>query len=274
MTPQKAVEIRPFKLHLCLYFQGDIVKQIIAAVFLTVTSVAAMGQTFDPASIAQKQRQQANAGAKAAQAAHDKGGLAGVAELSATCFNDAQTGARASDYCLGIEAVGVSTRDKSPDADASAKSWFNHPQMTNRVLTHCIQYLGLRDEMACAQRLAVARAAIPDRSQAPAPTAPVAKPSFDCKRASHRVEHMICSSEKLSRLDALLASTYKSRLEPVFQADKNYMRTQQTAWLSQRNRCQSEGCIQEAYEVRVSDLCDMAVPSGVKPTHECDSFSD
>ena len=248
-------------------------KNIIAAVFLAITSIAAMGQVIDQASIAQKQRQQANSGAKAAQAAYDKGGLSGVAELSATCFNDAQMGARASDYCLGVEAVGVTMRDKSPDADSSAKSWFDHPKMTNRVLTHCIQYLGLRGDMACAQRLAVARGAIPDRSQAVvAAPAPVAKPSFDCKRANHRVEHMICSSEKLSGLDSLLASTYKSRLEPVFQADKKYMRTQQTAWLSQRNQCQSEGCVEAAYKARVSDLCDMAVPTGVKPTHDCDSL--
>lgn len=155
-------------------------KNIIAAVFLAFASIAAMAQAIDQAGIAQKQRQQANSGAKAAQAAYDKGGLSGVAELSATCFNDAQTGARASDYCLGVEAVGVTMRDKSPDADSSAKSWFNHPQMTNRVLTHCIQYLGLRDEMACAQRLAVARGAIPDRSQTPAPApAPVAKTAND-----------------------------------------------------------------------------------------------
>lgn len=250
-------------------------KQIIASTILGLATITATGQTFDPASIAQKQRQQANAGAGAAQVAFDKGGLAGIAQLSAACLNEVQTGARASDYCLGIEAVGVTMREKSPDADASAKSWFDHPKMTNRVLTHCIQYLGLRGDMACAQRLAVARAAIPDRSQAPAPApAPVAKASFDCKRASHRVEHMICSSEKLSGLDSLLASTYKSRLEPVFQADKKYMRTQQAAWLSQRNQCQSEGCVEAAYKVRVSDLCDMAVPTGVKPTHDCDSLAE
>lgn len=249
-------------------------KNIIAAAFLAVTSIAAMGQT-DHASIAQKQRQQANAGAAAAQSAYDKGGLVGVAELSAACFNEAKTGARASDYCLGVEAVGVTTRDKSPDADSSAKSWFNHPQMTNRVLTHCIQYLGLRDEMACAQRLAVARGAIPDRSQAPvAAPAPIAKPSFDCKRASHRVEHMICSSEKLSSLDSLLASTYKSRLEPVFQADKKFMKTQQTAWLSQRNKCNTTECVDETYKDRIRSLCDMPVPAGVKPSHECDDLAE
>jgi hypothetical protein len=155
-------------------------KNTIGAILLSIASISAFGQTIDHAGIAQKQRQQANAGAIAAQAAYDKGGLVGVAELSSTCFSDAQRGARPSDYCLGIEAVGVSMRDKSSDSDASAKSWFDHPQMTNRVLTHCIQYLGLRGDMACGQRLAVARGAIPERA-----LTPVAAPSSIAKAASN-----------------------------------------------------------------------------------------
>ncbi len=237
-------------------------KHIIAAALLTVTSIAAMGQAFDQASIAQKQRQQANAGAKAAQVAHDKGGLTGVAELSAACFNDAQTGARASDYCLGIEAVGVTMRDKSPDADPSAKSWFNHPQMTNRVLTHCIQYLGLRDEMACAQRLAVARAAIPDRSQAPAATPVALKPSFDCAEASHRVERIICSNQELSRLDAELAEIFgraqgeHPRMMNGETGSTSFpLGRSQMKWLSSvRNVCKDAACLKTAYQRRAVEI--------------------
>ena len=233
-------------------------KNIIAAVFLAFASIASMAQAVDQASIAQKQRQQANSGAKAAQAAYDKGGLVGVAELSSTCFNDAQTGARASDYCLGIEAVGVTMREKSPDADASAKSWFDHPKMTNRVLTHCIQYLGLRGDMACAQRLAVARAAIPDRSQAPA----AVQPSFDCSKASTRVERLICSDEDLARLDVELLEIYnlaKDEHPRMHDGDTGKssfpLGADQTRWRTKvRDACKDVACLKTAYERRAIEI--------------------
>jgi uncharacterized protein YecT (DUF1311 family) len=38
------------------------------------------------------------------------------------------------------------------------------------------------------------------------------QPSFDCHRARSRVEHIICSSAKLSRLDQSLADTYQHAL--------------------------------------------------------------
>lgn len=235
-------------------------KNIIAAVFMAVTSIAAMAQAVDQASIAQKQRQQANAGAASAQAAYDKGGLVGVAELSAACFNDAKTGARASDYCLGIEAVGVTARDKSPDADASAKSWFDHPQMTNRVLTHCIQFLGLRGDMACAQRLAVARAAIPERSQAPAVSVP--QPAFDCQDASNRVERLICSNHELARLDVELSEIFNlAKGEHPRSINGETGKTSfplgadQTRWRTKvRDACKDVACVKTAYERRAIEI--------------------
>ncbi len=153
-------------------------KNIIAAVFLAITSIGALGQTIDQAALALQQRQQASAGASAAQEAYNKGSLLGVAELSSACLNEAKTGQRNSDYCLGIEAVGLTMRDKTPNADARSKGWFDHPAMTDRVLVHCASYLGLKGESACGYRLAAAKSAIPARetAQSTAPQA-IAKPA-------------------------------------------------------------------------------------------------
>lgn len=87
-----------------------------------------------------------------------------------------------------------------------------------------------------------------------------ADPSFDCAKASQKIEKIICQSEKLSRQDLKLDSLYKevmSGLTPDVQLE---IRKEQRQWLRNRNQtCQlyqdgAESCLLEAYRERNSEL--------------------
>jgi hypothetical protein len=117
--------------------------------------------------------------------------------------------------------------------------------------------------------------------------APVQKPlgpEFDRYRVNflcatdklHPSEKLICAERRLGQLDGLLASTLRSRLEPVFQTDRKTMLESQSNWQIQRNnKCgNNSACIEASYRDRIRTLCEMPVPSGVKPRHHCDTFVD
>jgi hypothetical protein len=157
---------RPYFQFLLIYiwnslFEGQIMKNIITVLLLAVTSFAAMGQPLDRASIAQKQRQQANAGAIEAKKAYTKGGIYELAQSSSDCMDGVKTG-RASPYkCMGIEAAGLALKEKTP-ANSSTQAgldWFDSEKITNRVYAYCFMFLGIRSEMACAQTFATAKMA-------------------------------------------------------------------------------------------------------------------
>jgi hypothetical protein len=92
----------------------------------------------------------------------------------------------------------------------------------------------------------VAAGATFDAAEGPRP-APTIKPSFDCRRASSKVESLICSSEGLARLDSEMTKLYGQvrDVNPNATAD-------QSSWLSQRNRCATISCVQSLYEERAA----------------------
>ena len=53
--------------------------------------------------------------------------------------------------------------------------------------------------------------------------------SFDCSRAKHPLEKLICSDKQLSHADEALNQAYKARLAILF--DKAAFRAQQQDWL-------------------------------------------
>ncbi|WP_297803371.1 hypothetical protein [uncultured Brevundimonas sp.] len=71
------------------------------------------------------------------------------------------------------------------------------------------------------------------------------QPSFDCARASTRVEHLICGNESLSRLDRQMAAVYRAERN-----DPNAL-ARQRAWLQKRNACTTEECLHDVYALRV-----------------------
>jgi len=80
--------------------------------------------------------------------------------------------------------------------------------------------------------------------------------SFNCKKAKFRVEKTICSNQRFSDLDDLLAFSYKTALANT--RNKRSLRRAQRSWLYKRNRCRTNRCIKHAYRSRISELKKLA----------------
>lgn len=77
--------------------------------------------------------------------------------------------------------------------------------------------------------------------------------SFDCAKATTKIENLICSNAELSKLDEDLNSAYQKSL--LRNDVKQNAITSQKQWLkNERNVCQSVECIKLAYETRIKEL--------------------
>ncbi|WP_347990340.1 type IV secretory system conjugative DNA transfer family protein [Methylomonas sp. AM2-LC] len=84
--------------------------------------------------------------------------------------------------------------------------------------------------------------------------------SFDCKKAMTLVEKLICSNEKLSSLDNILAQKYKNLTAILFDNnnDDGLLQEDQNSWLEKdRNKCQDSICIENTYNSRIVILTKM-----------------
>lgn len=85
--------------------------------------------------------------------------------------------------------------------------------------------------------------------------------SFDCARASTRVERLICGDDRLKGLDTGLAGNYLWALDEV--ADPDALVRSQRAWLRERDACRDAACVAEAYDGRTAAL-EAAPRAGVR----------
>ncbi len=76
--------------------------------------------------------------------------------------------------------------------------------------------------------------------------------SFDCEKATTKVEKMICADSELSKLDEDLSAAYSKVLKES--SDASTLKQQQRDWLKERNGCEDSACVKHAYEARVSLL--------------------
>ena len=77
--------------------------------------------------------------------------------------------------------------------------------------------------------------------------------SFDCAKASSRVENAICASPTLSRLDSELADAYGVIL--LTNADAEGVKSAQRVWLRDtRNKCADDACLETVYKQRIAAL--------------------
>ncbi len=86
--------------------------------------------------------------------------------------------------------------------------------------------------------------------------------SFNCAKASTRVEKMICGDPGLSALDEQLAKAYKAAL--ASSADKNMIKEQQRNWLRVRDAMQGVPELTGIYQGRIQELRAMSEYSGGK----------
>lgn len=91
-----------------------------------------------------------------------------------------------------------------------------------------------------------------------------AKPSFDCAKASTKVEKMICNDEsgKLQKLDRYMAKTYKELRQNLNKNEQNKLLTSQRLWLQTLNQCKSKECAKELLQNRVGELQNYTAHTG------------
>jgi uncharacterized protein len=87
---------------------------------------------------------------------------------------------------------------------------------------------------------------------------------FDCRKASTKIEKMICSDKDLSLLDARLMSLYNGKLSYTLKP-KEYKKSQKD-WLKiKRNICQDQLCLKIAYQARLLELEEIQPESSIEP---------
>ena len=98
------------------------------------------------------------------------------------------------------------------------------------------------------------------------------QPSFNCRKASSKVERFICDDSRLARMDRELAGAYKvslshanvSQNEPIPGAPPKNQTKQlvqdQRKWMAERSRCENEGggrlkeCLEKVYRYRLRQI--------------------
>jgi uncharacterized protein YecT (DUF1311 family) len=85
-------------------------------------------------------------------------------------------------------------------------------------------------------------------------------PSFDCAKASHEIEELICKDAELADLDRSLADLYAVVLKDTPTSEQKTLKAEQRGWVKGRNDCwkssDERGCVKREYEARISELKD------------------
>lgn len=108
---------------------------------------------------------------------------------------------------------------------------------------------------APAEATATETAAVEPVAPVPPPTGPVS-PSFDCSKAEHEAEQLVCSDYGLAGLDNRLAAVYAAELaKPGASKDLAAM---QRGWVKGRDECWKADdrklCVEEQYRTRIAEL--------------------
>jgi len=84
------------------------------------------------------------------------------------------------------------------------------------------------------------------------------EPSFDCSKASHDAEELICRDNELAELDNQLAGVYHAAVENIPADELKTMRAMQRGWIKGRNDCWKaddlRDCVKLEYETRITEL--------------------
>ncbi|AFL76103.1 lysozyme inhibitor LprI family protein [Thiocystis violascens] len=92
------------------------------------------------------------------------------------------------------------------------------------------------------------------------PLANAAHPSFDCAKATHEAEQLICKDAELAELDQRLAELYATLMKHTPASQQGALKTEQRGWVKGRNDCwksdDQRGCIKAEYRSRIKELKD------------------
>lgn len=84
-------------------------------------------------------------------------------------------------------------------------------------------------------------------------------PSFDCARVeAGSVEAMVCADGELTRLDRLLAQTYREAGKKAVNEHPPVLKAEQRGWIKGRNDCWKSAdkrqCVADSYRLRIAEL--------------------
>ena len=124
--------------------------------------------------------------------------------------------------------------------------------VANSIMKHDFSAHAPRPAYTTAHKPAVSNAS----PQFDAPrAASAAKPSFNCSKARHRVEKMVCNNPYLASLEQQMANSYRFVINSHPDAATG-LKKSQLAWLSELRNCTTETCIADAYRARIWDFTD------------------
>lgn len=90
--------------------------------------------------------------------------------------------------------------------------------------------------------------------------AQAATPSFDCAKATHEVELLICKDGELAELDHSLNSLYHTVLKNTPAGEQAGLKAEQRGWVKGRDDCwkasDMRGCVADEYRARIAVLKD------------------
>jgi uncharacterized protein YecT (DUF1311 family) len=78
-------------------------------------------------------------------------------------------------------------------------------------------------------------------------------PSFDCSKARSKAEHWICENADLAKEDAALSVAYGNR-RAARPADVGKIKSEQRAFLVERDKCADVACVEQVYRRRTEEL--------------------
>jgi len=91
-------------------------------------------------------------------------------------------------------------------------------------------------------------------------TANAAEPSFDCAKADHDIEQLICQDNELAALDRSLAELYSVLRKNLPAEEQKLLKAEQRGWIKGRNDCwksdDKRACVKSEYEYRINELKD------------------
>lgn len=85
-----------------------------------------------------------------------------------------------------------------------------------------------------------------------------AQPAFDCSKATHEVEQLICKDDALAKLDVTLAKLYAEAEKRINGEQLSELKAYQRGWIKGRDDCWKETdkrqCVAGAYSDRIVTL--------------------
>lgn len=111
-------------------------------------------------------------------------------------------------------------------------------------------------------------------------SARAAEPTFDCTKASHEIEKLICQDDALARLDVTMDRTFRAAEARLSGRELNQLRSVQRGWVKGRDDCWKESdkrqCVVEQYTDRIVSLQveHGLVPARAPVTFTCDGSDE